>query len=112
MTKAVSDDNDAKSMVTSLQEVVSLFEAAQNSVFKLMSSVSFFVIQSLVTTLFINNGFCRTRCPNSSVNQNTHTLCKNTISILILGHALPAPLPHPQRQYPPLLSLNGRVADL
>jgi hypothetical protein len=38
MTKAVGDD---ESMYKSLQEVVHLFELAQTSVFKLMSSVSF-----------------------------------------------------------------------
>jgi hypothetical protein len=37
MTKAVGDD---ESMFQSLQEVVHLFELAQTSVFKLMSSVS------------------------------------------------------------------------
>ncbi len=37
MTKAVGDD---ESMYKSLQEVVHLFELAQTSVFKLMSSVS------------------------------------------------------------------------
>lgn len=37
MTKAVGDD---ESMLKSLQEVVHLFEMAQTSVFKLMSSVS------------------------------------------------------------------------
>lgn len=37
MTKAVGDD---ESMLNSLQEVVHLFELAQTSVFKLMSSVS------------------------------------------------------------------------
>lgn len=37
MTKAVGDD---ESMFKSLQEVVHLFELAQTSVFKLMSSVS------------------------------------------------------------------------
>lgn len=37
MTKAVGDD---ESMFNSLQEVVHLFELAQTSVFKLMSSVS------------------------------------------------------------------------
>lgn len=37
MTKAVGDD---ESMFKSLQEVVQLFEMAQTSVFKLMSSVS------------------------------------------------------------------------
>lgn len=37
MTKAVGDED---SMLKSLQEVVDLFEVAQNSVFKLMSSVS------------------------------------------------------------------------
>lgn len=37
MTKAVGDD---ESMFKSLQEVVNLFEMAQTSVFKLMSSVS------------------------------------------------------------------------
>lgn len=39
MTRAVGDD---ESMLKSLQEVVDLFELAQNSVFKLMSSVSLF----------------------------------------------------------------------
>ena len=38
MTKAVGDD---ESMIRSLHEVVELFELAQTSVFKLMSSVSF-----------------------------------------------------------------------
>lgn len=38
MTKAVGDD---ESMFKSLQEVVHLFELAQTSVFKLMSSVSY-----------------------------------------------------------------------
>jgi len=38
MTKAVGDD---ESMFKSLQEVVHLFELAQTSVFKLMSSVCF-----------------------------------------------------------------------
>lgn len=38
MTKAVGDD---ASMLKSLTEVVNLFEMAQVSVFKLMSSVSF-----------------------------------------------------------------------
>ena len=38
MTRAVSDD---ASMLISLTEVVNLFELAQLSVFKLMSSVSF-----------------------------------------------------------------------
>lgn len=38
MTKAVGDD---ESMLKSLQEVEQLFEMAQTSVFKLMSSVSF-----------------------------------------------------------------------
>ncbi len=37
MTRAVGDD---ESMLSSLQEVVDLFKAAQMSVFKLMSSVS------------------------------------------------------------------------
>ena len=37
MTRAVGDD---EAMMTSLQEVVSLFKEAQTSVFKLMSSVS------------------------------------------------------------------------
>ncbi|KAI5307873.1 hypothetical protein KEM55_007176, partial [Ascosphaera atra] len=39
MTKAVGDD---ESMLKSLSEVVALFENAQTSVFKLMSSVSTF----------------------------------------------------------------------
>lgn len=41
MTKAVGDD---ESMFKSLQEVVHLFEMAQTSVFKLMSSVSCFTL--------------------------------------------------------------------
>lgn len=45
MTKAVGDD---ESMLNSLQEVVHLFELAQTSVFKLMSSVS--------TCLFLISG--------------------------------------------------------
>ena len=40
MTRAVGDDD---SMLTSLQEVVSLFKDAQGSVFKLMSSVSWYL---------------------------------------------------------------------
>lgn len=53
MTKAVGDD---ESMFKSLQEVVHLFEMAQTSVFKLMSSVSiypslgeFYLVANLVT---------------------------------------------------------------
>ena len=45
MTKAVGDDD---SMFKSLQEVVQLFELAQTSVFKLMSSVSFFPGETLM----------------------------------------------------------------
>lgn len=41
MTKAVGDD---ESMFKSLQEVVNLFEMAQTSVFKLMSSVGHIVL--------------------------------------------------------------------
>ena len=41
MTKAVGDD---ESMFKSLQEVEQLFEMAQTSVFKLMSSVSFILL--------------------------------------------------------------------
>jgi hypothetical protein len=44
MTRAVGDD---ESMLKSLQEVVDLFELAQNSVFKLMSSVSIDVLINL-----------------------------------------------------------------
>lgn len=44
MTKAVGDD---ESMLRSLQEVVELFEMAQTSVFKLMSSVSGIVLNDL-----------------------------------------------------------------
>lgn len=44
MTKAVGDD---ESMFKSLQEVVNLFEEAQTSVFKLMSSVSYLSKSSL-----------------------------------------------------------------
>lgn len=40
MTKAVGQD---KAMIDTLQEVTSLFEEAQNAVFKLMASVSFFL---------------------------------------------------------------------
>lgn len=43
MTKAVGDD---ESMLKSLQEVEQLFEMAQTSVFKLMSSVSFVLFLS------------------------------------------------------------------
>lgn len=46
MTKAVSDD---QSMIESLSEVVRLFEIAQVSVFKLMSSVSATVISHKTT---------------------------------------------------------------
>lgn len=38
MTRAVGDD---ESMVESLRQVATLFDEAQNSVFKLMASVSF-----------------------------------------------------------------------
>ena len=44
MTRAVSDDD---SMLQSLQEVVALFKEAQVSVFKLMSSVSWLLMNSL-----------------------------------------------------------------
>jgi len=42
MTRAVGDDN---AMMQSLVEVASLFEKAQNSIFKLMSSVCFITSQ-------------------------------------------------------------------
>jgi hypothetical protein len=44
MTRAVGDD---AAMMQSLVEVASLFEKAQNSIFKLMSSVS--IVQSIIS---------------------------------------------------------------
>lgn len=63
MTKAVGDD---ESMLRSLQEVVELFEMAQTSVFKLMSSVSWHCSEQppFFFRLLINLVMYRTRCPS------------------------------------------------
>ena len=49
MTRAVGDDD---SMLKSLQEVVALFKEAQNSVFKLMSSVRVVLVQGRHPLIF------------------------------------------------------------
>lgn len=66
MTKAVGQDN---SMIETLQEVATLFEDAQNAVFKLMASVSSLVARhclSLRGEQDADEETNRTRCPNSS----------------------------------------------
>ena len=80
MTKAVGDD---ESMFKSLQEVEQLFEMAQTSVFKLMSSVRFSpsfpapLPHDIHGRLLMNH---RTPCPNSCAIPNTPMFFKNTMS--------------------------------
>ncbi len=74
MTRAVGD---YESMVSGLQEVVPLFQAAQNSVFKLMSSVR---SPTSVHTLYELNSSGRTPCPSSLRNQNTPLCFENITS--------------------------------
>lgn len=66
MTRAVGDED---SMLKSLREVVELFEHAQISVFKLMSSVS------QQASFFSILTFSRTRCPSSCETRNMPTCC-------------------------------------
>jgi hypothetical protein len=73
MTKAVGDD---ESMLKSLQEVVQLFEMAQTSVFKLMSSVSVGeTIKPRLSMLMCT----RIRSPSSCVIQNILPFLQNTM---------------------------------
>lgn len=78
MTKAVGDD---ESMLKSLQEVEQLFEMAQTSVFKLMSSVSSPVCTRdyLLPITDIRN---RTPFPSSFVIPSMPVCSRNTISTL------------------------------
>lgn len=78
MTKAVGDD---ESMLKSLQEVEQLFEMAQTSVFKLMSSVSSPVCTHdyLLPITDIRN---RTPFPSSFVIPSMPVCSRNTISTL------------------------------
>jgi hypothetical protein len=64
MTRAVGDD---AAMLQSLNEVAQLFEKAQNSIFKLMSSVRL-VRSSNLDALLTDH---RTRCPSSSSTPST-----------------------------------------
>lgn len=76
MTKAVGDD---ESMYKSLQEVVHLFELAQTSVFKLMSSVSWTLVE-VSHALFSFRTDIPSRIPylNSSVTLSTPSSSKST----------------------------------
>ena len=60
MTRAVGDDD---SMIKSLQEVVDLFEQAQNSVFKLMSSVSSSFATAACQTVIANHSHLQDSVP-------------------------------------------------
>ena len=72
----IRTDTDEDSMRESLEDVVELFEIAQNTVFKLMASVSCMILH-----------FCplaklriRTRYPNSFAPLSTHQSSENTNS--------------------------------
>lgn len=78
MTKAVGDDEQ---MLKSLQEVVNLFELAQTSVYKLMSSVSLLPMRSGRPN---NLTFHRTRFPSLSAIPSTPPSSVSTISILVI----------------------------
>lgn len=71
MTRAVGDE---ESMLKSLHEVVELFEHAQVSVFKLMSSVS--IICNLARRAQLTLSY-RTLCRNLSAIRNTQTCYVN-----------------------------------
>jgi hypothetical protein len=62
MTRAIGDD---EAMVKSLDEVASLFDSAQNSVFKLMASVCTILLFSYETSIY---PVYRILCPNSCAN--------------------------------------------
>lgn len=76
MTKAVGDD---ESMFKSLQEVEQLFEMAQTSVFKLMSSVSFPFLSLFITVA----DFRRTLFPSSFVTPSTRACSRSTTWTLV-----------------------------
>jgi hypothetical protein len=87
MTKAVGDD---ESMLKSLQEVVQLFEMAQTSVFKLMSSVSVGeTIKPRLSMLMCT----RIRSPSSCVIQNILPFLQNTMWMIWLVVEDPTRLP-------------------
>lgn len=75
MTKAVGQD---VAMIDTLQEVTSLFEDAQNAVFKLMASVS--VPPSAKQSPLADMTF-RIPCPSSSAAPNTNKPSRTTTSI-------------------------------
>ena len=95
MTRAVSDD---ESMLRSLQEVVALFRDAEESVFKLMSSVRLEARILLMPVLT----FIRTLFRNSSKRPNITAHCENIISIMQLQRVINT------RQLPPLLLIRQR----
>lgn len=82
MTKAVGDD---ESMFKSLQEVVHLFELAQTSVFKLMSSVSLTLPGTDCLLVLTFNS--RTLFRNSFVTPSTPWSCRSTTWISLAVHA-------------------------
>lgn len=86
MTRAVGDDT---AMMQSLVEVASLFEKAQNSIFKLMSSVS---IPTRCISSHSNNS--RTPSPSSSSTPNTARNC------VALMPQRPPPMPHHPERLP------------
>lgn len=85
MTRAVGDDT---AMLQSLNEVASLFEKAQNSIFKLMSSVSLSRLKqsapltNLLRTLYLNSSNTRNMRHNSEVS-----------TLPLLPHSPPRRLP-------------------
>lgn len=103
MTKAVGDD---ESMLKSLQEVEQLFEMAQTSVFKLMSSVRslWLIIQCEPIT-----DYTRTPSPSSFAIRSTPASSRNTISTLV-SHDHTRPLSHRSQSAPPA-NLHDRDAD-
>lgn len=84
MTRAVGDD---AAMLQSLNEVATLFDKAQNSIFKLMSSVSQVTAIPSDPLITVN----RTLCPNSSSTPST--LPSSAVSMLQLPRPTPLFLP-------------------
>jgi hypothetical protein len=91
MTRAVGDD---AAMLQSLNEVATLFDKAQNSIFKLMSSVSQSTAILQGFPLIVN----RTLCPSSS--NIPSTLPSSAVSML--------QLPRPTPPFPPALAERPR----
>lgn len=74
MTRAIGDDEQ---MIQSLDEVATLFDQAQSSVFKLMASVSSSALPLLL--MLTTDGEHRTRYPSSPESPSTPPFCANAI---------------------------------